>query len=221
MIRVKSAAPEFAMAHSSEKDEAPKAGAASGWPFLLISAACLPISMWYQHSMAGNLQTQVAAYTLADLQQQSEDDHILLAVWGRVFDVSAGKEFYGKGQSYAIFAGHDCTKAFALTRRHEGLLDQGLEDLTEKQLRHLNRTYWETYVAKYPVVGRLEDPPYQAADYDQFAGPFAEVQYTRPRKASAAATKESVRESRCPVTRAARAVGNALVKLLPRQLLPN
>lgn len=202
--------------------EAPKAGAASGWPFLLISAAFLPISMWYQHSMmVGHLQTQVATYTLADLQQQSEDDHILLAVWGRVFDVSAGKEFYGKGQSYALFAGHDCTKAFALTRRHEGLLDQGLEDLTEKQLRHLNRTYWETYIAKYPVVGRLEDPPYQAADYDQFAGPFAEVQYTRPRKAAPAKSQESIRESRCPVTRAAWAVGNALVKLLPRQLLPN
>eukprot|EP00435_Cladocopium_sp_Y103_P068648 s381_g31.t3 len=73
----------------------------------------------------GLLKSSQATYTLADLQQQSEDNQILLAVWGRIFDVSAGKEFYGKGQSYALFAGHDCTKAFALTRRHEGLLDQG------------------------------------------------------------------------------------------------
>ncbi|CAK9062469.1 unnamed protein product [Durusdinium trenchii] len=89
-----------------------------------------------------------------------------------------------------------------------------LEDLTPEQLNHLNRTYWETYIAKYPVVGRLEDPPYRAADYDRFAGPFAQVQYTRPRREG-----KPPRESRCPVTRAARELGNALVKLLPRQLL--
>eukprot|EP00434_Breviolum_minutum_P002440 symbB.v1.2.002157.t1/scaffold116.1/size325063/14 len=156
-----------------------------------------------------------ANFTLSDLQSQ-EEDYILLAIWGRVFDVSSGKEFYGKGQSYAVFAGHDCTKAFALTRRQEGLLDQGLDDLTEKQLLHLNRTYWETYIAKYPVVGRLADPPYEATDYDHFAGPFSEVQYTRPKKLKEAAPP---RESRCPVTRAARALGKAVVSLT-RQLLP-
>eukprot|EP00435_Cladocopium_sp_Y103_P069526 s381_g33.t1 len=48
------------MANSSEKTEVPKVGAASGWPFLLISAALLPVSMWYQHSMmSGHPQTQV------------------------------------------------------------------------------------------------------------------------------------------------------------------
>eukprot|EP00913_Durusdinium_trenchii_P009345 g8782.t1 len=64
-----------------------------------------------------------ASFTLMDLQRQ--EDRILLAVWGRVFDVSSGKEFYGEGQSYQLFAGHDCSKAFALTLRQEGLLDQG------------------------------------------------------------------------------------------------
>lgn len=179
-------------------------------PLLLMSLALLPVSLWFQHQSA--VSEQVASFTLMDLQRQ--EDRILLAVWGRVFDVSSGKEFYGEGQSYQLFAGHDCSKAFALTLRQEGLLDQGLEDLTPEQLNHLNRTYWETYIAKYPVVGRLEDPPYRAADYDRFAGPFAQVQYTRPRREG-----KPPRESRCPVTRAARELGNALVKLLPRQLL--
>ncbi|CAE7940398.1 MP3 [Symbiodinium necroappetens] len=139
----------------------------------------------------------------------------MLAVWGRVFDVSSGKEFYGEGQGYRLFAGHDCTRAFALTRRQVDMLDQGLEDLSDKQLRHLNRTYWETYVAKYPVVGRLLDPPYDPKDYDNFAGPYSAIRRTRP-----SLGEERPRESRCPVTRAAKAVGSAIANLIPRQLLP-
>lgn len=156
-----------------------------------------------------------ASFTLSELQHHIKDDELLLAVWGRVFDVSSGKEFYGEGQGYRLFAGHDCTRAFALTRRQVDMLDQGLEDLSDKQLRHLNRTYWETYVAKYPVVGRLLDPPYDPKDYDNFAGPYSAIRRTRP-----SLGEERPRESRCPVTRAAKAVGSAIANLIPRQLLP-
>ncbi len=34
---------------------------------------------------------------------------------------------------------------------------------------------WQTYRGKYPVVGILVDPPYNPADFDIYAGPFASV----------------------------------------------
>ncbi|CAJ1431298.1 unnamed protein product, partial [Effrenium voratum] len=168
-----------------------------------------------------------ASFSLAELQKQGiEEDRILLAVLGRVFDVSSGKDFYGEGESYRLFAGHDCSRAFALTKRQVEMLDRGLDGLSEMQLRHLNRTYWETYIKKYPVVGKLRDAPYNPVDYDHFAGPFARVLPTRPvlededeDALGDTAPSSKPRESRCPVTRAAKAVSAAFVNLLPRQLL--
>jgi len=184
--------------------------------FWVALAALLLPALWSQFSQERREPAEIASFTLSELQHHVKDDDLLLAVWGRVFDVSSGKEFYGEGQGYRLFAGHDCTRAFALTRRQVDMLDQGLDDLSDKQLRHLNRTYWETYVAKYPVVGRLLDPPYDPKDYDNFAGPYSAIRRTRP-----SLDEERPRESRCPVTRAAKAVGSAIANLLPRQLLPS
>jgi len=43
---------------------------------------------------------------------QEEDKPIFLVVCGQVFDVSAGKEYYGKGEGYSVFAGKDASRAF-------------------------------------------------------------------------------------------------------------
>lgn len=37
---------------------------------------------------------------------------IYLAIFGQVFDVTSGKEFYARGQGYDFFAGCDGSKAF-------------------------------------------------------------------------------------------------------------
>eukprot|EP00977_Amphora_coffeiformis_P006576 scaffold1410_cov154-Amphora_coffeaeformis.AAC.8 len=44
---------------------------------------------------------------------QSEDGTILLAILGRVYDVTEGDKFYGEGANYGHFAGHDVTYALA------------------------------------------------------------------------------------------------------------
>ena len=36
----------------------------------------------------------------------------LLAVLGQVYDVTEGKQYYGKGEGYQGFAGRDASKAF-------------------------------------------------------------------------------------------------------------
>eukprot|EP00444_Apocalathium_aciculiferum_P071759 CAMPEP_0183562088 /NCGR_PEP_ID=MMETSP0371-20130417/97155_1 /TAXON_ID=268820 /ORGANISM="Peridinium aciculiferum, Strain PAER-2" /LENGTH=218 /DNA_ID=CAMNT_0025770731 /DNA_START=45 /DNA_END=698 /DNA_ORIENTATION=- len=160
-------------------------------------------------------------YALEDLRHfdgNGPDGTILIGVLGRVFNVTSGTEFYAKGQGYSVFAGHDCTHAFAIASTKAKHLDLDLDDLPHKKLDHLNSTYWETYVAKYPIIGRLTNTPYDPSRYDHLAGPYAEIRVSagaHPRRARA-----GKRQSRCPVTRAARAIGSTLANLIPRALAP-
>jgi membrane-associated progesterone receptor component len=86
---------------------------------------------------------------------------IYFAVRGKVFDVSAGRNFYGPGGPYANFAGRDASRGLAsgtfdssmLTEDLEGPLDS-LDDLTPDQLDSL-RGWEERFLDKYLVVGEL------------------------------------------------------------------
>ncbi|KAI9644591.1 Dihydrodipicolinate synthase [Ciborinia camelliae] len=86
---------------------------------------------------------------------------VYLAVRGRVFDVSNGRNFYGPGGPYENFAGRDASRGLAkgsfdaemLTVDLQGALD-GLEDLDADELEAL-RGWEERFEEKYLVVGRL------------------------------------------------------------------
>jgi membrane-associated progesterone receptor component len=86
---------------------------------------------------------------------------VYLAVRGRVFDVSRGRNFYGPGGPYANFAGRDASRGLAkgsfdeemLTKDLDGPLDT-LTDLTRDELEALQG--WEDrFSEKYLVVGKL------------------------------------------------------------------
>ncbi|KAI1923643.1 Dihydrodipicolinate synthase [Ophidiomyces ophidiicola] len=86
---------------------------------------------------------------------------VYLAVRGRVFDVSAGRNFYGPGGPYENFAGRDASRGLAcqsfdeemLTKDLNGPLDD-LQGLDEEQLENL--TGWEErFLEKYLIVGKL------------------------------------------------------------------
>lgn len=86
---------------------------------------------------------------------------VYLAVRGKIFDVTSGRNFYGPGDPYANFAGRDASRGLAcgrfdeemLTGDLDGLLDT-LEDLTADQMEALEG--WEArFNDKYDVVGRL------------------------------------------------------------------
>ncbi|KAK4103431.1 cytochrome b5 [Parathielavia hyrcaniae] len=86
---------------------------------------------------------------------------VYLAVRGRVFNVTPGRNFYGPGGPYANFAGRDASRGLAcssfdedmLTKDLDGPLDT-LSDLGPAELDTL-RGWEERFEDKYLVVGRL------------------------------------------------------------------
>jgi membrane-associated progesterone receptor component len=86
---------------------------------------------------------------------------VYLAVRGRVFDVTPGRNFYGPGGPYANFAGRDASRGLAcqsfdaemLTEDLKGPLDR-LEDLGNEEMENL-RGWEERFNEKYLVVGKL------------------------------------------------------------------
>ncbi|KAJ8061225.1 hypothetical protein OCU04_010297 [Sclerotinia nivalis] len=86
---------------------------------------------------------------------------VYLAVRGRVFDVSNGRNFYGPGGPYENFAGRDASRGLAkgsfdadmLTEDLQAELDD-LKDLDGEELDAL-RGWEERFEEKYLLVGRL------------------------------------------------------------------
>lgn len=86
---------------------------------------------------------------------------IYLAIKGRVYDVTPGRNFYGPQGPYANFAGRDASRGLAcgsfeedmLTKDLDGPLDS-LDDLDDDQRTALEG-WEESFGGKYLVVGRL------------------------------------------------------------------
>ncbi|KAM0200395.1 hypothetical protein ACHAPA_004877 [Fusarium lateritium] len=97
-----------------------------------------------------------------------ENRPVFLAVRGRIFDVTPGRNFYGPGGPYSNFAGRDASRGLAcgsfdedmLTEDLDGPLDK-LEGLDGEQMEAL-QGWEERFLEKYNVVGKLVS----AQDYE-------------------------------------------------------
>lgn len=86
---------------------------------------------------------------------------VYLAVRGRIFDVSSGRNFYGPGGPYENFAGRDASRGLAcgsfdedmLTKDLEGPLDD-LKGLGSDEMEAL-QGWEERFSEKYLIVGKL------------------------------------------------------------------
>ncbi|XP_056152301.1 neudesin [Lampris incognitus] len=78
---------------------------------------------------------------------------IYMAIKGVVFDVTKGKEFYGKGMPYNALVGKDSTRAVAKMSLDPADLTSDTTGLTEDELKSLDSIFEGTYKAKYPIVG--------------------------------------------------------------------
>ncbi|CAH2350372.1 damage response protein 1 [[Candida] railenensis] len=92
----------------------------------------------------------------------TDDPKILIAVKGKVYDVSNGASFYGPGGPYENFAGRDASRGLAknsfeldcLTPTDQPI-DQ-LKNLTADEIESLDG--WEQHFeGKYPLVGTLHE----------------------------------------------------------------
>ncbi|XP_042244749.1 neudesin [Thunnus maccoyii] len=82
-----------------------------------------------------------------------EELPIYMAVKGVVFDVTKGKEFYGKDAPYNALVGKDSTRAVAKMSLDPADLTSDTTGLSEEQLKSLDGVFEGTYKTKYPIVG--------------------------------------------------------------------
>ncbi|KAL9658603.1 hypothetical protein ABK040_006140 [Willaertia magna] len=97
-------------------------------------------------------------YTLEELKQYNGVDQkkIFVSVKGKVFDVT-GSGFYGQGEAYSIFAGHDASKALALSELQAKHLDvMDISDLLPHQISNLDEMFSHLEM-KYSTVGWLKE----------------------------------------------------------------
>ena len=91
-----------------------------------------------------------------DTATEYYDGPILLAVDGTVYNVYKGRNFYGPGGEYAIFAGRDATRLLA-----KGKLDEETDAEQQQPLNIAERavlaTWIYTFQNKYDIVGPLHD----------------------------------------------------------------
>ena len=101
-----------------------------------------------------------------------EDGRILIAVLGKVFDVSNSSHFYGPGGPYAAFGGRDASRALATFAIEDKMFKDthdDLSDLTPSQMESVKE--WEMqFLEKYDVVGKLLKPDEMPTNYEEEEG---------------------------------------------------
>lgn len=95
---------------------------------------------------------------LAAYDGSSPDRPILLAVCGVVYDVTEGRQFYGPGGPYRIFAGRECGRALARNSLEAEDVGVATGDLNAWDRDRL-RDWIDRLAAKYPAVGTIRAMP--------------------------------------------------------------
>lgn len=107
-------------------------------------------------------------FTVEELKKydgKGPDGRILVAVNGKVFDVTKGKRFYGQGGPYSAFGGRDASRGlatFSVVSAKDEYDD--LSDLNTMEMDSVRE--WEMqFKDKYDYVGRLLKPGEEPNNY--------------------------------------------------------
>ena len=102
-----------------------------------------------------------------------QNDRIFIALKGIVYDVTKGKDFYGPGSSYHVFAGRDASRG--LGKMSLDIKDVDNADISDLSLSELDalQNWIDKFASKYRIAGHIVDEPEQRdytiaelADYD-------------------------------------------------------
>ncbi len=99
-------------------------------------------------------------FTLDEIHEYNSTNakKILLSIMGIVYDVTTGKDFFGKGGPYDVYAGRDCTYALATMDLANSAVDKFEYELDEKFSDSQTLADWIAYFDfKYLRVGELVD----------------------------------------------------------------
>ncbi|MBW2374717.1 MAG: cytochrome b5 domain-containing protein [Deltaproteobacteria bacterium] len=107
-------------------------------------------------------------YSLSELASYDGLDPakpLLIGIRGQVYDVTRGRDFYGPGGPYGMFAGKDCTRALAKVSFDEEakvsfdeeLFTGDIAGLEPHELDKLEE-WIEMFEGKYRRIGRLLEP---------------------------------------------------------------
>lgn len=78
-----------------------------------------------------------------------------------VFDVSSGRDFYGPGSGYHVFAGRNATYGLSTSCLDLQKQDGDISTLTEMQ-KDTHVQWYTKYTSKYPIAGFLVPDDYVA-----------------------------------------------------------
>nr|XP_012807334.2 neudesin [Jaculus jaculus] len=130
---------------------------APGWRRSSLAALALVLALAGGPRAAGaERAAPVRLFTEEELARytgEEEEQPIYLAVKGVVFDVTSGKEFYGRGAPYNALTGKDSTRGVAKMSLDPADLTHDTTGLTAKELAALDDVFTQVYKAKYPIVG--------------------------------------------------------------------
>ncbi|KAK7482205.1 hypothetical protein BaRGS_00026554, partial [Batillaria attramentaria] len=93
---------------------------------------------------------------MAEFDGSDPGKPIYMAVKGVVFDVTTGKDFYGKDAAYNVLVGKDSTRGVAKMSLEPEDLTHDITGLSPDTLQSLDQVFEGTYMAKYPVVGYMD-----------------------------------------------------------------
>jgi membrane-associated progesterone receptor component len=102
-------------------------------------------------------QAEERDYSLPELSEYDGSDPtkpLLIAIRGQVYDVTRGRDFYGPGGPYGMFAGKDCTRALAKMSFDEHLFTGDTAGLQPDELDKLEE-WIEMFEGKYRRIGRI------------------------------------------------------------------
>lgn len=132
--------------------------ASTGIRFTIVALAALlllatAVYRWH----ASRLGPPSTIYTPKQLSKFTgrRGGRVLVAVLGSVFDVTSGRQHYGPGGAYSVFAGRDATRSF-VTGKFDQDLDDNIADFTPEQFAEVVRwrEFYTTH-ASYRFVGRV------------------------------------------------------------------